>query len=517
MPPSDNLHILSEERRRRGRGSGGGSTPGGGSSPEDLLVLDPKYPCVIAEKFIAERYLHASGKRLLVHHQEVFYAWNGVAYDALSDGQLRAEIYAFVKPAKQKTKDGAIDFEADKRKIDFILDALKEYRLDDKVTAPAWIGDEVPADLDPVDILACHNCLLHLPTRTRLPHTPDFFTINAVEYNYEPDATCPQWLSFLDQVLPDDQEAIDTLHEVQGYFLTPDTSLQKAILFLGPQRAGKGTIARVTIGMIGRANVCAPGLSSLATTFGAEQLLGKRVAMISDARLSTRTDQQTIIEWFLAITGEDDRTVPRKFKPAVHGRLPLRFLLITNELPSLFDSSGVLVSRWIALRFTQSFKGREDTELTVSLLAERAGILNLALDGLDRLRARKRFVQPKASAALLKQWEDLSNPLGAFLRSECVVDPREPHRADQAVTCDALFATWQLWCTDQGMGKAWAKATFGKALLANVPHLRQHRPRSKDLAGPTSRPREYLGLRLKDEREKAAEFDTEEDGAGSPT
>jgi hypothetical protein len=198
MPPNGkNIEDLAAHRRRH-RPRTGGAPPGGGSAAGEDLVLDPAYPLLIAEKFVDARHLGATGKRLLLHHREVFYSWNGTAYVECSDGQLRAEIYDFVKTAKMKTKDGIVDFDADKKRIDYILDALKSCcRLTDQIAPPAWIGPEPPADLDPRDILVCQNCLLHLPTRARLLHTPDFFTLNAVDYDFDPGAPCPQWLEFL--------------------------------------------------------------------------------------------------------------------------------------------------------------------------------------------------------------------------------------------------------------------------------------------------------------------------------
>ena len=47
--------------------------------------------------------------------------------------------------------------------------------------------------------------------------------------------------------------------------------------------------------------------------------------------------------------------------------LRVRFLVISNELPSLADASGALASRFIVLRLINSFYGREDQRLTERL------------------------------------------------------------------------------------------------------------------------------------------------------
>ena len=173
-----------------------------------------------------------------------------------------------------------------------------------------------------------------------------------------------------------------------GYLLLPDTSLQKMFMFIGPKRSGKGTIARAIRGVVGDQNCCAPVLGSLQGEFGLQPLLGKTVAIVADARLSGRTDAAVIVERLLSITGEDAQTVNRKHKPAVTTQLKTRFILISNELPSLRDASATLPSRVILLRTTDSFYGREDHNLTERLLRERPGILRWALTGWQRLRER---------------------------------------------------------------------------------------------------------------------------------
>lgn len=71
-----------------------------------------------------------------------------------------------------------------------------------------------------------------------------------------------------------------------GYCLTGDTSQQKMLLIVGPKRSGKGTIARVLTRLIGNGNVSGPTTSSLAGPFGLQPLIGKTLAIVSDAGIS---------------------------------------------------------------------------------------------------------------------------------------------------------------------------------------------------------------------------------------
>ena len=61
---------------------------------------------------------------------------------------------------------------------------------------------------------------------------------------------------------------------------------------VGPTRGGKGAIARVLGALVGRENVAGPTLSSLGGDFGLAPLIGKPLAVISDARLNGRNSQR---------------------------------------------------------------------------------------------------------------------------------------------------------------------------------------------------------------------------------
>jgi putative DNA primase/helicase len=341
--------------------------------------------------------------------------------------------------------------------------------------------------------LACANGLVHLPDAAAgecvpLPHTPRFFTLNALDYDFDPAAPAPAaWGAFLGQLWPDDRQAAGTLQEWFGYVLTPDTQHQKICMLIGPKRSGKGTIARVQTGLVGPANVCGPTLAGLGTNFGLWPLLGKTVAVISDARLSGRSDTAVVVERLLSISGEDAQTVDRKCLPPVTGRLVTRFTILTNELPKMNDASGALVGRLVLLPIKRSFYGQEDTRLTERLMGELPGILNWAIEGWRRLQERGRFVQPDSGANLLGSMGDLASPVGAFVNECCEVGP------GLKVEVDVLFRRWDMWCVENGRRDPGYRPAFGRDLHAAVPGLDVEQPRLAD----GGRTRIYVGIGLR--------------------
>jgi putative DNA primase/helicase len=452
----------------------------------DTLILDPSTPWNSALAFIELKYT-VGGIRTLHHHAGVFYRYTGTHYAEFDADAVRSEAWHILDSAYRESKNGPlVPFIPTSRRVAEFIDALKGATyLSTGSAAPAWLGDG--SHPPPEEVVSCRNGLLHLPARKLMAHTSEFFTHNALPFAYEPNAPAPTaWLSFLNSVWPNDLDTIRTLQEIFGYCLMADTRQQKIFLIVGPKRSGKGTIARVLTALLGQENVAAPTLSSIGSNFGLAPLIGKVVAIISDARLGGRADQQAIAERLLSISGEDCLTVDRKYLPAWTGRLRTRFLILTNELPRLTDASGALASRFIPLVMTESFYGREDHGLELRLLAELPAILNWALEGRDRLMHRGYFVPPASSLEVAQELEDLGSPIGAFLRDECEVGP------EKEVEIDVLFRKWQGWCIIQGRDRAGTAQTFGRDLRAAIPGLKIAQPREHG-----SRPRYYQGVGVK--------------------
>ena len=261
------------------------------------------------------------------------------------------------------------------------------------------------------------------------------------------------------------------MQEWFGYCLTNDTRQQKILMIVGPKRSGKGTIARVQREVIGPANCCGPTLAGMGTNFGLWPLLGTSLAIISDARLSGRTDSQIVVERLLSISGEDALTIDRKNLEPVTCKLPTRMMILSNELPRLGDSSGALAGRMILLRLRESFYGREDHGLTDRLLKELPGILNWAITGWIRLRQRGRFVQPESAAELLGELHDISSPIGEFIRECCILG------SVYHVARSDLFGRYKEWCEAKGRSHPEDETGFGRNLRAAIPSLgdSQHR------------------------------------------
>lgn len=449
-----------------------------GSGIEDMP--SPAAPMDVARELLGRR-------GPLLHHRGSFLEHVGPQWRDLEDAAVTSWLYAQLEHAKY-LHDGAKGPELRRwnpttAKISQVRDAAAAVtHLPEHVDPPTWIGPGRAPWSWPV--VACANGVLEVSGRTLHPATPNLLNIASVPFSYDPQAPRPErWLAFLSTLWPDDPEAIEALQQWLGYVVSGRAELHKILLLVGPPRSGKGTIAGVLEALVGDGNTAHPTLASLGTNFGLSPLIGKPLAVVGDARLSGKTDGSPIVERLLSISGGDRQTVDRKFRDSWTGHLPTRFVILSNELPRLGDASGAIANRFITLTLGTSWLGREDTTLGPALRAELPGILNWALDGLDRLTDRGAFVEPQSSADAVAALHELVSPISAFLRDCC-----EP--GGQVAVAD-VWAAWQRWSVENGHPTG-SVHTLGRNLRAALPALRTAQPR--DAGG--RQVRTFVGLRL---------------------
>jgi putative DNA primase/helicase len=359
---------------------------------------------------------------------------------------------------------------------------------------PCWLG--TPEYTPAANLVACRNGILNLETRELRPLDPLFFTTNVMPLDYDANAPQPErWQQFLTELWPGnktnfDAEAESTLQDIFGYMLTADTRQQKIFLILGPGRSGKGTIVWVLVQLLGEDNCAFPTLSGLSGEFGRWPLIDKRLAVITDARISSRADTHKIAELLLSISGGDPQTINRKNQAFWNGLLNVRFLITTNVLPGIRDASGTIATRYVLLKLTESFLGKEDLELKTKLAPEMPGILNWALDGLDRLREYGSFITPASSKDSIRDLEDAAEPVQAFLRDWCVSGPA------QRVPVKELYRAFRAWAEETGQ-RLLARQVFGAALHGQLPKLKT--------GGRHGVNRAYLGVALSEEGQEQFE------------
>lgn len=270
-----------------------------------------------------------------------------------------------------------------------------------------------------------------------------------VTADYKPDAECPSWLDFLDQIFERDEETIAFVQRAIGYCLTGATSEQCFFICHGFGANGKSVFLRVIDALMG----------DYARTCSAETLLARRdgaisndVARLAGARVVTALeteDGKRLSEAMVkALTG-GDKIVARflhceffEFVPA------FKVWLATNHKPTIRGGDHGIWRRIRLIPFNVTIPPeKQDRDLLSKLEAERDGILSWAVEGC--LAWQSEGLRPSAivAAATMDYKEDMDR-IQQWIEQRCV----QQKDVDQVVQvqASAAYADYRLWSEARG-------------------------------------------------------------------
>lgn len=448
------------------------------------LWPSPDAPRDVAVRVVAEAKREG---RPWCYWNGMWFVWGGKHYETATPDSLRDWLYGLLGDAQYQGANGALRWKPNPRKLNEVIDAARGLvRLPEGVGASGWIDGRKE------QVIPCANGLLRVTDRMLLEHTPEHFSIMSLPYSYDATAVCPRWMQFLGEVFGEDVESVALLQQWFGYVLSGRSDLQKMVMWLGPMRGGKGTVARLLKRLVGERAYAGVNVADLRNGFALQPLIDKSLVVFPDERQVGAPDGKKLVQFVLQATGEDDVTVSRKYKDAWSGRLPMRLMYFGKELPVLPDSSGAVQNRILTIETVASFAGREDRGLDGDLAAELPGILNWALDGLETLQECGEFVQPESGRAAAQDVDDFSNHVRRYLMSgRC-------RFADDARTeCTQLWHDFEAWCLRNGIESNANAVWFGRQLRPAVrnlaPGIKFERKRNE---AELDRPYYYTGIAL---------------------
>ncbi len=450
----------------------GGTVNGAEWTPPPEDIVEFPEPMRLAEHYLARRRTRDQ-QLTLRRYREEWWEFDRSGYRAIPDEVALVDIYQHVDhlwtPVRNPDTGEATDtykkLIARTSTVGEVARAIPACGAIVDGDMPQWLdGRSSPR---PTDVVAFRNGLLDTAAYCRgenalLPLTPLWFGGAACPYDFDPAATCPLWLEFLDQTLDSDAQSIALLQEWVGLNLVPDNHYERLMMLVGPPRGGKGTVLEVMGATLGEAQAATTSFTKLSSRFGLAPLVGRLAAILPDAHIGSNTDAKGALEVLKSITGNDPQAIDRKgINELPRVRLFCRFSIAVNELPKLPDEAGAIKTRLLLIHFRNSFAGKEDTTLKPRLKAEAPGVAVWALEGLKRLRAQGRFTLPDRSAAMIEAFEKIVSPILGFLDNCC-----ELGGGDNPIWIlkDNLYNGWSSWCKDRGLPEG-SKADFGQSLI----------------------------------------------------
>jgi P4 family phage/plasmid primase-like protien len=297
---------------------------------------------------------------------------------------------------------------------------------------PDLYRDDVTWDLPGLTVFA--NGTLNLLTREFGPWRSEHFLRRKLAVSYDPQATAPHFLTFVETLFADRAAAerapmVTLVQEFFGAVLCVRllTREQRRALFLvGASRTGKTELARIIACLVGEP-IASPSVGEISERFGLQSFYGARAWIRDDAvNEGDRLDPQR----FKTIVTGEPIDIARKNRTAVRVELDIPVVLTCNSLPASRDASDAVFNRSLVVDLGNvideaaaiACRRRLGIPGGIKLghwLADQEGpgILNWALDGLARLVVKGEFSIPAPVASSIQRFKDESNAVAKFART----------------------------------------------------------------------------------------------------
>lgn len=300
-------------------------------------------------------------------------------------------------------------------------------------------------DRDPL-LLNVQNGTVDLRTGELRPHAQGDAITKLAPWVYDPDATCPTWDRFLDQIMAKRPSLIEFLQRAVGYSLTGIVNERVMFLLHGDSTTGKSTFLDTVHEMLGDYALRSP--NELMVARRSPSAIPTEVASLAGVRFT-----------FVSETGEFDRMDEAKVKDLVSGD-PLRARMLhqnpftflpqfklwagTNHKPSVRSADNAIWNRIRLVPFDVVITpDRIDRSLPEKLRAEMPGILAWAVRGCLAWQ-KVGMVAPETVTRVTQEYRESMDLVGAFIAEECVTKDG----THESVT--AMYAAYKEWADASG-------------------------------------------------------------------
>jgi putative DNA primase/helicase len=305
-------------------------------------------------------------------------------------------------------------------------------------------------------LLNCPNGTLDLRTGKLNPHRREDLLTTLCPTPYDPAATCPTWLRFLNEIFPessdsgerpDNIELILYLQRFLGYSLTGDTREQILVIFWGTGANGKSTLLNAILETLGADYFGKLPATALMAARGERHptelagLFGKRLVIAMETDDGARLNEPRIKE----LTGGDPITARRMREDFWTFAPTHKLILCTNHRPRLTGRDHAIARRMRLVPFIRRFaESEQDKTLPEKLRAEAPGILAWLVAGCLDWQRHGLPMPPQVKAATGEYLtsEDL---LSAWI-SDCCVTGSVEYRARAA----DLYSNYRAWSERAG-------------------------------------------------------------------
>ncbi len=235
------------------------------------------------------------------------------------------------------------------------------------------------------------NGTLDLATSTLGRHNPNEYLRYVLNYDYDPQATCPKFKEYLDRVVPD-ADVQNALAEYIAWLFT-DTKLEKVLFLYGAGCNGKSVFIDIMEALVGKDNVCHESITDMCGENGGNHranIVGKLLNTCSDVAPNALNG-----DLFKRLASGEPISTKILYQDVTSTSDYAKMLFSLNELPRTNDLTNGYFRRLMIVPFKVQIPKREiNPNLAKEIIAdELPGIMNWVLEGYTRLMQNQTFTQ----------------------------------------------------------------------------------------------------------------------------
>ena len=362
--------------------------------------------------------------KLLFVEGDGFYEWNGMIWEKTSDYTIEK----YIGDAYGKM------FHTAKRKKQARQNLCSECL------------SKVP--FNKAHVMTFQNGTLELDTGVFRSHSQSDYCSFALSYSYDPNATCPRWLKFIEECTDDDPKRADVLQTIMGYVLLPDCRYQKIFMLMGKGGNGKSVYLDIMREVFGEKSCSNITPTQMGDNF---QRIFLKDSLVNYAT-EIKGDVSSSMDWLKKISCGEEINGSYKGKDNIRFYTRSKLIFACNTVPSASVVEG-LDRRLHFVDFPCSFvpfpdkndpkQYQADTELIPRLKKELPGILNWALAGYRMLNTVKYFTETDEQAEYMKLFTQASNPVAVFCEDYS-------DSLTGTLRRDEIYSWYTAWCESTG-------------------------------------------------------------------
>ncbi|MEF2554083.1 phage/plasmid primase, P4 family [Aurantimonas sp. A2-1-M11] len=446
-------------------GRGGSSVPEG--IPSDAVLAKDNAELETNDRDNAIRFLRRHPFELINVYGRGWYSWNGRFYEYDGDsarayqlaGTVAAKIHDEAAHLKEKDKKAKARLQAKRHTF-----ATMSGNHRGQTNMLLQVATRRQRDVNDLDqhrhrFIARNGTLTFVQSADDpgawqsvfvAGHDPDDLATRSVEADYRPDAECPKWRAFLEQVQPDLERRL-FLQRWAGLQLLGVMSHQAIVVHYGLGANGKSTYAKAIANVLGGYGVTVASETLISRT----QREGNkpspdlvRLIGVRSVQVHEYPDNEPLNEGMVkTMTGGETLPVHDKNKPIVELHPLFKLEVYANEKPPIKGSAKGIWRRLHLVDWSVTIpeaSQRPMDQLLEEFKSESSGVLNWLIDGASMFL--EDGLKPPASVrAAVEEYRDDYDHVGVFIR-DCVRP--EP---GQNVGATYLYEAYTRWCKENAI------------------------------------------------------------------